>query len=663
MLIKKIELVNYGAYGGRNTIELASTGEKPIILIGGTNGAGKTTLFESVMLCLYGIASLDGHRTKKDYEAYLAKRVHREDGMASREGASVSVTFQIARAGKVEEYVVSRSWGMRGESESLAIRIASDKGMMSAGMDESSWQTFIDGLIPRGVAKMFFFDGERIVRMIEDGESTIIKSSFDILLGLDIVNKLRRDLDVNMMRAMRGDNAHVKDEFERLTREKEEVNEQIRVLTERRAAKVAELDSTRRIAAETDGTISSLGGGFTSKRAEIKIKHENAIKSRDLISTRLKETCAGSLPFALISEETAKVEAQIREDRKAAAQTHGAVAIKEAVKKVETLLNSDDVWRGIADQSTVRAKLIPRVITALESVKGGDSDLGMFNFSHEQEEAILSTIHDANGAASKIFSQEAKELTKIEEEIQSTELALVSMPDDDEIGPYITKLKIVQKEIGMIEFEIKHIDEEISSRRALSSHVQVKIRGVLAKIYKDENSDTKVKLTKAIQLALEDYAQNLIEKKICILESNLQQSLSVLMHKKELIDYVKLDKKTYEITLYKNRDVVVPKDTLSKGEQQMFTTAVLWALARTSDRPLPFMIDTPLARLDVEHRDNLLEKFFPIASHQMIIFATDAEIGTPHYKTLYQYISKVYALEHNDAKGQTRICEKCLEVT
>jgi len=654
--------VNYGAYGGHNAIELACTSEKPIVLIGGTNGAGKTTLFESVMLCLYGIASLDGHRSKKEYEAYLAKRVHRENGMASSEGASVSVAFQIARGGRVEEYVVSRSWGRRGESETLAIRAVGDGDMAGRGMDERSWQSFIDGLIPRGIAKMFFFDGERIVRMIEEGESEIIKSSFDMLLGLDTVNRLRRDLDVNMMRAMRGDSAHVKDEFERLTREKEEAGEQIRALTERRAAKAGALDSERRRAAKIDGAINALGGGFAAKRVKIKTVHENAIKSRELVASRLREACAGSLPFALIPEETAKVESQIREDRKAAMRMHGAAAIDEAVKKAKASLCADEIWDGIASASSVRAKLMPRVIAALESTKEGVGDPTRFGFSHEQEEAILSTIRDANGAASKAFRQGARDLTAIEVEVHDAEVALVSAPDDDEIGPLITRLKEVQREIGMVESEIKHIDEEMSSLRALLSHIQVKMRGVLTKIYKNENSDSKVKLTKSVQLVLEDYAQILLEKKMAVLESNLQQSLRILMHKKGLIDYVKVDKKTYEITLYKDGDVMVPKDTLSKGEQQMFTTSILWALARTSGRPLPFMIDTPLARLDVEHRANLIEKFFPIASHQTIIFSTDAEIGALDYKMLDQYISKAYALEHNDSKSQTLIREQYLEV-
>ena len=86
------------------------------------------------------------------------------------------------------------------------------------------------------------------------------------------------------------------------------------------------------------------------------------------------------------------------------------------------------------------------------------------------------------------------------------------------------------------------------------------------------------------------------------------------MHKKNFIDKVLINKDTFEITLYRENNDPIPKDILSKGEQQMFATAILWALAKTSGKPLPFMIDTPLARLDVDHRHNLVDRFFPTAT-------------------------------------------------
>jgi DNA sulfur modification protein DndD len=52
----------------------------------------------------------------------------------------------------------------------------------------------------------------------------------------------------------------------------------------------------------------------------------------------------------------------------------------------------------------------------------------------------------------------------------------------------------------------------------------------------------------------------------------------------------------------------------------------LRGLAKASGRPLPTIIDTPLGRLDSTRRRHLLERYFPVASHQVILLSTDEEI-------------------------------------
>jgi len=70
---------------------------------------------------------------------------------------------------------------------------------------------------------------------------------------------------------------------------------------------------------------------------------------------------------------------------------------------------------------------------------------------------------------------------------------------------------------------------------------------------------------------------------------------------------------------------------------------------------LPFIIDTPLGRLDLDHRDNLVKKFFPDASHQLIILSTDTEIDNKYMNSLKPNIVRTYNLDYKD--GKTKIKE------
>jgi DNA sulfur modification protein DndD len=175
--------------------------------------------------------------------------------------------------------------------------------------------------------------------------------------------------------------------------------------------------------------------------------------------------------------------------------------------------------------------------------------------------------------------------------------------------------------------------------------------------YKQKASETNLQVTRDVQKVLDLYSSKLREKKLQLLEQYLIEAIQVLIHKKDFIEKVAIDKKTFVMTLYRKNNQEMLKDELSEGEKQMFATAVLWALAKTSGRPLPFMIDTPLARLDVEHRGKLVETFFPSASHQVVIFSTDAEIDEKYYAQLKPFISKSYLMKYDSGSGSAKVEE------
>jgi hypothetical protein len=97
-------------------------------------------------------------------------------------------------------------------------------------------------------------------------------------------------------------------------------------------------------------------------------------------------------------------------------------------------------------------------------------------------------------------------------------------------------------------------------------------------------------------------------------------------------------------------------DSLSKGEKQIFVMSLYWAMMRQSKCQLPFIIDTQFARIDREHRSNIVDYFFKRLPGQLLILSTNEEINAKHMQTMSDSISNSFMLEFGEDK-RTRVVE------
>lgn len=100
---------------------------------------------------------------------------------------------------------------------------------------------------------------------------------------------------------------------------------------------------------------------------------------------------------------------------------------------------------------------------------------------------------------------------------------------------------------------------------------------------------------------------------------------------------------TFTLIINENEKEVDVTD-LSAGEKQLVAISILWALTKSSPKSFPSLIDTPLARLDSEHRQNIVKNYFPKTSEQVLIFSTDEEVYGKHYQALKNSISHEYLI-------------------
>ena len=662
MLLTKIILQDYGVYLGKNEFDFTCTRDRPVILIGGTNGAGKTTLFESVMLCLYGTYATGSRRTKKSYEQMLAKRIHRYAGSSAQaDFASITVQFVVFNSGKEVEYRVNRMWkkSNSGIDEQLLVhkRYPHEQFLPLDTVEESYWQSFIKDLIPKGVANLFFFDGEKVVKIAkEEKEDFAIKESFKSLLGLDVVEQLQTDLQTNMMKNLVGGESTLQDEYDKYKKEKEEYNKTNSMLQERLAQKQNEFDSLQMKIEGLESSISKIGGEFASARESAKSNLAEKKMIYSAVEKRMHENCAEYLPFSLIPELLDSVKSSIEEDQAILQERLGNSAVMEEIDKIRSKIESKEFFEGLKMNHIQTDNMRERLLGLFAGKEIQDDKNELFGFSSIQAARILHAIHEANHSALDRLSADTRELVSIGREMEMLERTLASAASDDEVGPMVSELGRINSASGELRAEMNHMEEKLSSNMAMCTHIDAKLRGIVKQMYQNEKSKDRVVLTQNVQSVLDEFLEKIKSGKLRLLEQYLLEGTQLLMHKKRFIEKITIDPDTFQVSLYDGNDHPIPKDMVSEGEKQMFATAILWALARTSGKSLPFMIDTPLARLDEEHRTNMVGKFLPFASHQVIVFSTNKEIEREYYEMLKPYISKSYVLRFSE-DGTTRYRE------
>ena len=141
------------------------------------------------------------------------------------------------------------------------------------------------------------------------------------------------------------------------------------------------------------------------------------------------------------------------------------------------------------------------------------------------------------------------------------------------------------------------------------------------------------------------------------LEKFIFSCFQTLLRKKNLIKKIKIDTKSYELKIFDKKAHEINSENLSAGERQLLAVAILWGLAKASTNVAPTIIDTPLGRLDSEHRINLVEKYFPQASQQVILLSTDEEINERYLKKINPYLSRSYLINYDHNKNGSKIQE------
>jgi len=267
--------------------------------------------------------------------------------------------------------------------------------------------------------------------------------------------------------------------------------------------------------------------------------------------------------------------------------------------------------------------------------------------SNSEEQQLFEWLNDGEERSAKKIKECGVKLNTFTNKLHKIEKSLVQTPNEEVLKPIFEKLNAYNQNLGICLQKQKQIEKSLRIKRNEKEALKRNKSRLEEKYETAGQTRERLTLVKNVKTALDDYVKRLTEKKIEQLRSKVAECFNHLSRKGNVISHIEIDPKTFDVTLFDHNNTAIPKKSLSAGEQQIFAIAVLWSLAKTAKRPLPVIIDTPLGRLDSEHRSKLITNYFPAAADQVILFSTDTEVDNDLYQELSENISHCYHLEYD----------------
>jgi DNA sulfur modification protein DndD len=652
MILDAIGLKNFGIYAGRQEVALAPTDDrKPIILFGGMNGGGKTTFLDAIQLALYGPKARCSGRGKLAYRDYLRDMIHR--GADPTDGAAIDLRFRRAVDGEMHYYRLTRSWRQTAkgiEEEVDVTRDAEPNSLLS-----EHWDEYIESYIPSGIAHLFFFDAEQIKDLAEgEHAAEILGTAIHTLLGLDLVDRLDTDLIALARRKRVAAQSNEEAEKARCAQEElKRLESSLDQAKQEQGALGNDAGRTAKDLALCEEKFRQEGGELFLLRADLEAERFRLQQELAAEETALRELAAGSAPMLLIPGLLEDTEKQARRESKTRKSAMLIAALEERDAEVLTILKRN---RIAAEQLHLIERLFQtdraeRTNTVAEPLILNGSDHLATELRHLRG-TVLPELKSA-------LEQKLETASSLQERLTRCHLELARVPTEEAIAAIqreLTRLRQKhqqkQAELAAHEDKVRVLVRQLEdARRKFERDL-----GQQVNLQMDREHDTRVlKHSARVRETLAKFRVAVIRKHAERLERLVLESFTHLLRKQALVTGLKIDPATFRLELTGGDGKPLPFDRLSAGERQLLATSLLWGLAKASGRPLPTIIDTPLGRLDSSHRRHLLDRYFPVASHQVILLSTDEEVDEASLARLKPHIGRSYSLIFDEQTQSTNI--------
>jgi DNA sulfur modification protein DndD len=707
MQITKLILDNFSSYENRYEINFTTDKLHPIVLIGGQNGAGKTSIFTAIKLALYGPLAFGYTGANSFYYKKIRSLINSKAFQNDDFTSCVAIEVLIKTDREMKKYAISRQWNIVEGKLAEVYEIRQDDELIE-GDEKSFFENYLNAIIPPDLFDFFLFDGEEIGAVFSsDNYNKYIKNALLTMCGIDIFAIVQSFCKSYISKTKCDEDSENEVRFNKINNEIYGYQEQIN----RNQTKVKKLtQEIEELKAEIEYKEFEFVRAGGVKQSELNRLEEQALdyeKERVQLSQSLKSFMELQMPFYLLKGFSNRIQSQIDYEEK--------VNIYDYVK----YMVSKEFINGLIDEKTDNSMEISTVIcdailSRLKPKEGVYEDL-LFDLSRDDVGRIENLISDIEDIDLNQIICNIKNKDRLTKSIAKINKITREALSEDEARQYRLDIERARMKLRMDEEQLSYTFGEISSIETQLMQMNVEREKLYQQIiekaqnkhvYELSNSIEKImnslietktsEIRKLLAVKTVDNLHQIYRKDNLISEMFIDSNFSFELYQNQiftidelkslisnlgisdfvktvgmksvykLYDYFKVNSESMlkhaidscdEVGVCFDLNKRVELNILSKGERQIFILALYWAIIQISDKKIPFIIDTPYARIDANHREEISKKFFPYISEQVIILSTDEEITEEYYRIIKPFISREYLLTNNQDENRTTISE------
>ncbi len=646
--ITNVSIENLGPFRERQTIDFGVSTGKPVILVKALNGSGKTTLLTALQIGLYGQKALPSLK-RTEYEQLLLS-LQRRDAQGH---SIVEIGVVVEVSGARRQLTVRREWPAKADGLQENISVFED-GSFDFDFSQT-WNEFIESILPAELVQLFLFDGEKIEALANPERlPDLLKRATEVFLGIGGIEALGNDLKALERRATLK-NKNTSEEFEAARANVATWDSQAKELEARVQRLIQEQASARNVADQAQNALDRYTAEAQRKglvayeqAAAIRNAVDVARKSVDVARADLADAMSDPiLPLAWLAPLWPSYVDAWERDQHA---RHSKLLGQEFKKRDERVL------------SVLPASLSKSAIDALRNALA--QDLKAYSANRDKGGPRLrdAAPKDAERQLTSSRNQIRRELDTLKAaqvQLDRAEQHIGEIPAEEQISDILSVLSERSKVTAAAEAQLAALTQQLEEMQSNLAHVRIRLNAAQERLgteFRDRSMEAKsLEASARTRKVLTVFKDRLLASKAQWLSDMITSEFRNLLRKRNLIASVVVDPTTYQVSIKDSKQQELPMDRLSAGERQLLAISVLSALIKERKGRFPVVVDTPLARLDQQHRSAMIKRFFATVSHQVVVLSTDQEVDGSAYDALKPFTNAEYLLDFDDGEGRTTV--------